>query len=771
MKLSVVLDQVDNGTMLLPEFQRGYVWNRDQVRGLMKSVYREFPVGALLVWETDVSADRTRGGGVFAASGGQKRLLLDGQQRVTSLYGVIRGEAPGFFDGDPEAFTGLHFNVETEEFLFYAPTRMRNDPRWIDVTSLFRKGMASVIPSLTRLGLDDDVFSCYVERLTQLTNISSRDFHIEVITGADKTIDVVVDIFNRVNSGGTKLSKGDLALARICSEWDQARPTMRRFVDDWSRRGFSFSLDWVLRNTTAVATGRAPFSALADVSADDFEVALAGAHRHVDHLLHTLLERFGLDHDRVLLGKSAFPVLTRVLDRSEDGRFSGPAEANRAMAWIVHAALRGRYTGAIETNLNKDLQIADAEGVDGLLASLTRLHKGSLAIRAEDFEGVGRGARSYPLLYLLTRAVAGRDLLTGQVFDRTVASLHVQEIFPKAALVAHGYPRNEINAIANFAFVTHGSGARLGDRLPTEALADCSPDGLRAQWIPADRELWTVERYPEFLAARRALLADEADRFLAALAEGSAPWPSPPLYGMDAPTETIDRGARAAQIKALLDEFAALGFADPMVDCDVPDLVTGQLLAHAEAFWPDGLQAGQDEAVVLELDPDEADLDRLAENGCRVFTSVDTLRNFALRRQAVIRGDEPDEGTRHPAPAVREEAVPDDERGPVDADGAPVEAEFERAVLAQIDTCVADLRYNPSYLRLLVSQHGTLGTARRLLAQPAVSDGFVKLHENRRLDLTIEALVVDPRFAALFSEQEREIARTRLAEFGWSAAA
>ena len=93
------------------------------------------------------------------------------------------------------------------------------------------------------------------------------------------------------------------------------------------------------------------------------------------------------------------------------------------MAWYVHAALRGRYTGAIETNLNKDLQIADSEGVDGLLSSLTKLQKGSLAIRPEDFEGVGRGARSYPLLYLLTRAEAGRDLRTGELFGTTAPSL------------------------------------------------------------------------------------------------------------------------------------------------------------------------------------------------------------------------------------------------------------------------------------------------------------------------------------------------------------
>lgn len=777
-KLSTVLDQVDNGTMLLPEFQRGYVWNRDQVRGLMKSVYRDYPVGALLVWETEVAEDQTRNGGLLATSGGQKRLLLDGQQRVTSLYGVIRGRAPGFFDGDASAFNGLHFNVDSEEFLFYAPMRMKNDARWIDVTALFRDGMASVITRLAALGAEPSLFSTWVERLTALNSIVNRDFHIEIITGTDKTIDVVVDIFNRVNSGGTKLSKGDLALARICSEWKDARPWMRRYIDAWSERGFTFNLDWVLRNATAAATGRAGFSALAEVSTEQFEAALKNSRNHVDHLLTTLLERFGIDHNQVLLGKGAFPVLVRVLDHRADGRFNGPAEANRAMAWYVHAALRGRFSMSAETNLNKDLQTAETSGVEGLLESLAKSQKGSLAIRTEDFEGVGRGARSYPLLYLLTRAVSGRDLLTGEPFGRSTPSLHVQEIFPKAALTAAGYGRPEVNQIANFAFVTQDTGARLTGRLPEDHLAECSPEGLRAQWVPEDRSLWTVDRYPEFLDARRELLAQAADAFLTDLAAGTAPWPSPPLYGMAAPEEPIDRGARAAQLNALLEEFNQLGFTSPMVDCDVPDLDTGQVLAHAEAFWPDGLQAGQDKAVVLELDPEEADLDRLAENDCLVFTSVDTLRNYALRRNAVASGDSPDEGTSHPAAPVELEVRDGDLTQHVDdasaqdvAEESPVEDEFDRAVLGQIDRCLKELRYNPSYLRLLISQHGALGTARRLLTQPAVSDGFVKLWENQRLDLTLEALVLEPRFGDLFTDSERNTARSRMDDFGWPGAA
>src|SRR5699024_11198913 len=126
MKISTILDHIDSGHMALPEFQRGYVWNRDQVRGLFDSLYRGHPVGSLLVWATESKTAEHRGDGQLAA--GIVKLLLDGQRRITSLYGVIRGKAPKFFDGDERAFTGLHFHLEDERFQFYQPVMMKDDP-------------------------------------------------------------------------------------------------------------------------------------------------------------------------------------------------------------------------------------------------------------------------------------------------------------------------------------------------------------------------------------------------------------------------------------------------------------------------------------------------------------------------------------------------------------------------------------------------------------------------------------------------------------------
>ena len=211
MKIGDILNHIDSGHMALPEFQRGYVWNGEQVRKLFRSLYLRRPVGGILVWATEAKDSKYRGDGALA--GGIVKLLLDGQQRITSLYGVARGKAPQFFDGDARAFSGLRFHIGTEVFEFYQPVKMKDDPLWIDVSALMKQGsagMGSFIGALATSGHAQGDIGTYVTRLGMLLGILDVDLHVEEVTGTDKTIDVVVDIFNQVNSGGTKLSKGDL---------------------------------------------------------------------------------------------------------------------------------------------------------------------------------------------------------------------------------------------------------------------------------------------------------------------------------------------------------------------------------------------------------------------------------------------------------------------------------------------------------------------------------------------------------------------------------
>lgn len=639
-KLSTLLDQIDSGNVLLPEFQRGYVWNRDQVRGLMHSLYRGHPVGGLLLWETDAEDVSVRG--AATGNGGSHLLLLDGQQRITSLYGVIRGRAPAFFDGDEEAFTGLHFNVAEERFEFYALSKMADDVRWVNVTKLFLEDLGEYIPRFQEH--DPDNLGIYVQRLNQLRNLLEREFHDEKITGNDKTVDAVVDIFNRVNSGGTKLSKGDLALAKVCAQWTDARAEMRRMLDRWSESGFDFTLDWLLRNVNAVVNGKALFSYLDTTTATEFQNALARSAEHVGAFLDVVSGRLGLDHDRVLMARYAFPVVSRLLELN-GGRFRDSAHRDKVLYWYIHSALWGRFAGSTETTLQKDYETAERAGIDGLITALERWRGGNLDVHAHDFEGATKGARFYPLLYMLTRVKAARDLGSGLELRAEMlgklSSLQVHHIFPKALLYQAGYERSEVNAIANFCFLTQDTNLVVGKRCPEEYFAEAEakhPGVLASQWIPTDPELWKVERYRDFLDARRELLAEAAQSFLTELRSATIPATAVELQPLSVLGEEAD-DARTAQVRDLVTELTRLGCAQPDTDAEIADPRTGRQLSVAEALWVDGLQTGQGNPVILDLDTEDTDLPRLEELGYQVFTSVEALRGYVQRRNESVAAD------------------------------------------------------------------------------------------------------------------------------------
>ncbi|QBI53658.1 GmrSD restriction endonuclease domain-containing protein [Streptomonospora litoralis] len=762
-KLSMLLDQIESGTVLLPAFQRGYVWNREQVRNLMSSIYQGHPVGGLLMWETATDVAVT--GGI--RGNGTHLLLLDGQQRMTTLYAIIRGRPPAFFHGDEKAFNDLYFNVDTEKFQFYAPTKMNGDDRWINVSELFASSPVDFYPAFA----DHPDAKLYLQRLNQLSQITKHDFHQEEITGADMNVDKVVEIFNTVNSGGTKLSKGDLALAQRCAKRPETRQDMREYLDRWEGAGFSFSLDWLLRNATAVAMGRALFSSLEGMSAADFDSALRKSVDHIDAFLDAASGRLGLDHHQVLMGRYAIPVISRLLSL-DPSALQNSAHRDRVLFWYIHAALRGRFSGSTETTLQVDYDAAKTNGVDGLIDTLERSRGGTLDIHADDFEAFTRGSRFYPLLYMLTRVKGARDFGSGLELKAEslgkLTSLEMHHIFPKA-LLDKGPHSGQVNAIANFCFLTQKSNLEIGKKHPQEYFAEVEerhPGALASQWIPTDPDLWRVERYPDFLQARRELLAQAAREFLGELRDGGAPsGQTQELTPVQLVTDAADDDPRAVQIRELIEELQRNGCAEPLTDAGISDPDTGRELAVAEAFWPDGLQPGQGRPVVLELDSDQADVQRLKELDYDVFTSPDALLGFVNRQHAEAAGggaaNEPDAQPR-PQDAA-EASVPDASAG----DGALLR-EFGSAMRRVYQRALDEAGYRaPRFLGML-ADIGPLETARRLLNAPAVSDCFAELWERGRLDLTVEALVLDERFAPLFTDAEATRARTRLEQFGYT---
>ncbi len=626
MKISEILNQIDLGSYALPEFQRGYVWNRDQVKKLMMSLYRGYPIGGLLIWVTTTDPSITRGDGQLTP--GVVNLILDGQQRITSLYGIIRGHAPKFFDGNSSSFTGLYFNIKEEYFEFYMATKMKDNPDWISVTELLQKGAGNYFNEA------DEERKMYLLNsfgvLNRLDNIKNVDLYISNVTGEDKTIDVVVEIFNNVNTGGTKLNKGDLALAKICSMWPDARSEMKKYLKQLQGAGYYFSLEWLLRCITVYMTGRPYFSELDKYSIDEFKKSLYETEQMIGLCLDHIGSRLGLDHDRVLASKFAIATMIGYLHAQPSAKLDN-AHWNKLMYWYIHTFLWGRYASATESKMAQDMNvISEGEGVEGMLR-LIRQQRGDLTLNPDDFWGWSTGARFYPLLYLLTRMNHAKDFGSGLELTHGLlgknSTLEVHHIFPKDILYKAGKSKSIVNSLANYAFLTKETNLEISNRRPEEYMAYYSkkqPGALESNWIPIDPELWKVENYEVFLQKRRELLAKGANEFLQSLYEDAVPTANIENF-TDRLAPNVQDEEEENQLAEVAHWMEENGFDSGERNYVIDDNGNDVILDIA---WPDGVQTGLSKPLTLLLNETEEVYAAANRCGYTYLTNIQDFKDY-----------------------------------------------------------------------------------------------------------------------------------------------
>ena len=636
MNIETILSQIELGNYALPEFQRGYVWTRDQVRKLMNSLYRGYPIGGLLTWVTPVDQNIMRNG--KEAVYGNVDLILDGQQRITTLYGIITGKAPTFFEGNANSFTGLYFNLEDESFEFYLPMKMKGDRNWISVTELMQKGAGNFVSSFKDDPEKGMFYLSQMDKLNRLDNIKKADLPVQRVVGEDKTIDVVVEIFNNVNSGGTKLSKGDLALAKICAEWSEARAEMRKIIAKYEKAGFHFTLDWLLRCVTVYTTDKAYFSELSNVSISDFQKGLKETDELISSILNQIASRLGLDHDQVLGSRYSIPIMIGYVHHRGSKKMDSK-EWDKLLYWYVHTFLWGRYSGSTESSLSQDLNLlAQGKGIDGLINQLAQ-NRGTLELTPADFWGWSAGARFYPLLYMMTRVNHAKDWGSGVELSNSLlgkmSSLDVHHIFPKKILYEAGYLRAQVNALANYTFLTKDTNIAISARPPKDYFPEYmakTPGAMETHWIPMDSNLREVDKYLDFLEERRKLLAESANTFLNNLLNGSVE----EREVEDFVNRTIEKDSMKEQSEEQSEEDVILnisiwmeeqGLNSGEIYYDLSD-DAGTQLATIDIAWPDGIQSGLSEPVALLLGEPSEVHQIVNSAGYRYFTDVDNFKKY-----------------------------------------------------------------------------------------------------------------------------------------------
>ena len=362
MKISQILDKIDENQLFVPAFQREYVWKRDDVKKLLSSLIKDYPTGTMLTWETNHPPE-LKGKWKYDDKQGTVKLILDGQQRITTLYMLIRGEFPPYYKEEEIVHDtrNLYVNVETLDLQYHTKMLMANNPSWVNLTDIFQK-KSRAWDVVTALREKEEVSN---ERANQIDDnykaiekIIDRDF-LEQTISVKANIKEAIDIFYIVNSGGVNLTDAELALAHICGYWPNARDLFKAKLKTLQADGFVFKLDFLVYVMLGVIHHGG--SDMRKLHAADNLEKIKDAWKllddHIlDYVMNILKTHAYVDHTKEINSVYALiPIITYCFNKGSE--HLSQEEIKKIVKWFLYSQLRQRYISHMPQKLDKDIGI------------------------------------------------------------------------------------------------------------------------------------------------------------------------------------------------------------------------------------------------------------------------------------------------------------------------------------------------------------------------------------------------------------------------------
>lgn len=555
-----LVGMIERGELRLPEMQRRYVWRSPRVRDLLDSLYRGYPSGAILLWESDNSVPLQdfsveQKGNPYQST----RLLLDGQQRLTSLSAVIRGE-PVTVRGRKRPIEIL-FNLEHPEELalitevfedadndgedddiddkevdanedelqkrfnnmtFLVSTRkIESLPHWVKVTDVFKTDEDA--PFLSRAGVEkisDPLYKKYSQRLAKLRAIKKYIYRMDVLERS-MSYDEVTEIFVRVNSLGAKLRSSDLALAQITAKWRNSLKIFQDFQKVCAKSGFDMDLGIFLRNMVVFSTGQSRFQTVNSLTLEQLKSSWKASCEGMEFAINFLKNNAGID-DPALLSSPYLVVALAYYGFKRDYNISS-SESKYLRYWALVANAKGRFSrGSSETLLDQDIAtLRDGGGYEMLIDRL-RSQVGRLDISPDELEGRNQRSALFKTMFLAFRDSNAKDWRSNLIIALDHSGiqhrLQFHHIFPKG-LLKGSFSSREADDISNLAFIGGKTNRAISDKSPKDyfppLIEKSGIETFNAQCIPTNADLLDISKYKDFLAERRKRITVRINEFLA----------------------------------------------------------------------------------------------------------------------------------------------------------------------------------------------------------------------------------------------------------------
>ena len=519
-KLEVLLKYLDQGELVLPEIQRDFVWKKKNIQLLFDSLYRELPIGSMLVWKSQVAVPKkkrkTKHGPIIGNFYG---YLLDGQQRLTAIQLVFEGDEkyPLYFSMRPVDEEDPHRNR-----FCYASRRIKNDPWYIPVSDVLSKNYSTsnIIQNLKNLDEiyltqdEDAVYAC----LAKLNSI--LQYEVGVIEFEQQDYRKATELFVRFNSTGRNLNKSDLASAELALQVedlvsDRIMPETARYEQ------YRFTMPFLIRSLASVHTGKGKFTNPSDIWAGSTEKEIEQSwnktSRALGEVIKFLTGTVRWDSDRWLPSINALIPLIYIFSSTKPTI----KDLKLARKWLLLSGAHAYFSGSVYSKLDMILRKLKRAKYGPSMTKLWQLTRRELPkLTEKDFEvrRMSGGIMSLYISILRDKGAVdwiGQTSLEGQVKGHN-AELQVHHFFPKRLLLDSGVDTEDINTFANYTIINKSTNLGISDEEPAVYIKKfkIKAKDLRHQCIPSRRSLWKVENYYEFLEERRVLLAKNANAFL-----------------------------------------------------------------------------------------------------------------------------------------------------------------------------------------------------------------------------------------------------------------
>lgn len=506
-RLGSLLSDVSRGNIKIPAFQRDYVWRDEQIMSLLDSIYHGYPVGSLLLWSTKEALTHERNVGGFALPETPQdypvNYLLDGQQRLTTLYGVFNSDSPTANPGLAARFD-VHFMPSTETFVHAStadPVKSINMRAILDTTKL--------LSQLSRFAqTEQDVIAILTERF--------KDYEFPVVTIRDRTNQEVCRVFQRINSSGTSLSTLELLSAWTWSDQFNLINEIGALLDKLEECNYGeLSEELILRCLTAVVTGKIDAEELVDIPPAQLVQGMTKLKQSVLASVDFLEKELKIKNVVFM----PFPIMIVPLVAFFAKTLKPTAPQLIALKkWFWHCAFTQKYKAGTNSAVLDDLSsmiklVADATVFDGL----------SVPVNSDFFKKTWRiNSTAAKATICMLAQKEPRSFLSGGLVDLGAAmsaynAREFHHIYPKAFLSSQSIPFHQSNVIANICLLQSADNRAISDQNPViymvkipAAHKDAIADGAI---IPRDM-LDGSKSFAEFIDARAILMAATAQNLM-----------------------------------------------------------------------------------------------------------------------------------------------------------------------------------------------------------------------------------------------------------------